>query len=80
MLPPVAGIAADLGFLASLAVVLVGLGPIGLWCGLGLGALSLAAIVTSTVLRLERTSGHPADGAYALVGVRVWNDDERSAA
>jgi hypothetical protein len=77
-LHPVLGIAADVGFLASLVLVLTGFGALGLWCGLVLGAISVAGVATNAVLHLQRPAGSPAVSVLALVAIRA-DDGQRAA-
>jgi ABC-type Fe3+-siderophore transport system permease subunit len=79
-LPPLAGVAADAGFLLSLIIVLIGFGPIGLWCGILLGAVSVAGLVTSAVLRVERVNARRQPPMLALAGVEVCGDRTERAA
>jgi hypothetical protein len=79
-LPPALGVALDVGFLASLAIVLAGCGTAGLWCGIGIGALSVAGVAARALSRLQRPAISGAAPALAVVRVRAWGDGADRAA
>lgn len=70
-LPPLLAAAADLGVLLSLALVLIGWGPVGTAAGVLLGAVSVAGVITGVVQgaakRVSVPPLRPAEPAYALV-------------
>jgi hypothetical protein len=81
-LPTALGIAADLGLVLSLILVLLGWGVIGTIAGVAVGIGSLSGVITFAVLQLgERDRGRQlpaARPAYALVAEDPWQD-ERAA-